>query len=159
MGKWRITSWGVCFKPNCWIYGITLNDLLSTKKRVKAPASKVRAFFIPALSCCIVWLVALVSFVTLLGARPSFNKAWLAFIYAIPVSFIVILVFSCIYKNKIIQFISISGVVWTTILSIHISLVEVLPILSILYVIGIPIQLAFILWYVYLFIIKSKKRS
>lgn len=141
------------------IYGITLNDLLSTKKRVKAPASKVRAFFIPALSCCVVWLVALVSFISLLGALPDFNKPWLTFIYAVPVTFIVVLVFSCIYKNKLTQFISISGIIWTVIMSIHLSLIEILPIVSTLYVIGIPIQIAFILWYLYIFIIKNKKRS
>ncbi|MBR6737144.1 MAG: helix-turn-helix transcriptional regulator [Clostridia bacterium] len=141
------------------VFGITFNDLISSKKRMKTPINKIRAFFVPALSCCIVWLVALIVFISLITLCPNFSSPWLAFVYAIPVSLIITLIFSCVYKNRLIQFISISGIIWTVILCLHLSLAPILPKVTFLYLLGIPVELAFVLWYAYLQIIKSKTKN
>lgn len=138
------------------IFGITLNDLLSDKKRAKMPANKVKAIIIPLLADCIVWLVALLAFITFSAFNENVSRLWLCFITAIPVSFILFLVFACIYKNPLNQFISISGIIWTTLLTLHLFLRYVTPISYYVYFIGIPIQFAFILTYGYLILPKIK---
>ena len=77
------------------IFGITLNDLLSDKKRAKMPINKLRSIIIPLLADCIVWLVALIAFITL-SAFDISGRIWLCFLTAVPVSFILFLVFASI---------------------------------------------------------------
>ncbi len=143
------------------IFGITLNDLLSEKKRAKMPANKVRSIIIPLLADCIVWLVALLAFVTLSAVFENDYRFWLCFITAVPVSFILFLVFSCVFKNQLFQFISITGIIWSTLVALHLYLINVTPVSHYVYFIGIPIQIAFLLFYGYLSIphIKFKRKS
>ena len=138
------------------LYGVTVNDLIEPKTKPKAPLSKARKFFIPALSCSLVWLVALISLFLILILAPHFKKPWIVFIFVLPITFIVTLVFSCIYKNRINQFVSISAIVWTAILSIHLGLNFIIPDIAYLYIVGIPLQVITILWYTYRFIVKRK---
>ncbi len=142
------------------IFGITLNDLLSEKKRAKMPINKLRSIIIPLLADCIVWLVSLIVFITL-SAFDINGRIWLCFTTAVPVSFILFLVFSCVYKNPLFEFICISGIIWTTLLNFHLYLIYVTPISAHLYLIGIPVQIAFTLTYGYIFIpkIKFKKKK
>lgn len=139
------------------IYGVTVNDLLSKKATPKMPENKVKRFFVPALSCAIVWLVALLAFFIVNVAFPNLNKTWLTFIIAIPVTFIVKLVFDCIYRNLIMQFISISAIIWTTVLTLHLALYQIVDQIALLYLVAIAIEVLAILWYVYRIIIKNKK--
>lgn len=139
------------------IYGVTVNDLLSKKATLKMPSNKVKRFFVPALSCAIVWLVALLTFFILKIIYPTATNLWLTFIVAIPLTFIVELVFNCIYKNLIMQFISISAIIWTTVLTLHLSLYSIVSQIILLYLVAIAIEVLAILWYVYRIIIKNKK--
>ncbi len=139
------------------IFGITINDLLSERKRVKLPSSKIKSILIPIFANCILWLVALISFIIL---RELFNeviRTWLPFIVAIPLTFILFLIFACVYKNVTVQFISITGIIWTTILNLHVFLISILQMASYLYFIGIPIQVAFTLKYASVLIPKIKQ--
>ena len=139
------------------IYGVTVNDLLVQKAKPKASPSKINRFFIPTLSCAIVWLVALVVFFILKSFLPTATNLWLAFIVAIPVTFIVELVFSCIYKNLLLQFISISAIIWTTVLSLHLMLYSILSQIILLYLVAIAIEVLAILWYLYILLLNKKK--
>ncbi len=137
------------------IFGITLNDLFSERKRIKMPSSKIKSIIVPTLANCILWLVALIAFIIL--QEFSISKAWLPFIIAIPISCILFLIFACVYKNLLVQFLSISGIIWTTILNLHIFLIGILQVASYLYFIGIPIQVAFTLRYASVIIPKIKR--
>lgn len=141
------------------IFGITLNDLLSERKGVKMPSTKIKSIVVPTLANCIVWLVALVAFIVLSAVFDDSVDSWMAFIVAIPATFIVYLVFACVYKNILLQFISVSGIIWSTILTAYLFLVGILKIASYFYFVGIPIQIAFIIKYASLFtpIIKKFK--
>ena len=139
------------------IYGVTVNDLLSKKATPKMHFSKVNRFFVPTLSCAIVWLVALLTFFILKIIYPTATNLWLTFIVAIPLTFIVELVFNCIYKNLIMQFISISAIIWTTVLTLHLSLYSIVSQIILLYLVAIAIEVLALLWYVYRIIIKNKK--
>lgn len=131
----------------CEIYGITIDDLLSEKVKPTKSKKIGRRFFIPLLSCCLVWLVATVLFVLIKSIFPFYHRSWLSFIVAIPVTFIVLTVFTSIYRSYIGQFISISALVWTTILSLHLCLTEFFSQISLYYFIGIPLQVGVLLWY------------
>ncbi len=140
------------------IYGITVNDLISPSAKIKAPTNTANRFFVPTLSCCIVWLVALIAFFVLKAVFPSATKLWMCFIFAIPITAIVELVFACIYKMQFMQIFSISCIIWTTVLSLHLALNDIMSQIILLYLVAIPLQILFILWYIYLGIIKKRKK-
>ena len=141
------------------LYGVTVNDLITPKTKPRASLSKTNHFFTPLLSCCIVWVVAVLAFFILWAFVKGYDKPWIAFIIAIPISAIITLVFSCIYKNRLNQFISISVIIWTFILSLHLLLIDVLNEISMLYIIGIPVEVMVIIWYIYRLIIRKKLKN
>lgn len=107
-------------------YGITVNDFLVESKDTKHITIKKRLLqkrvIIPALSVGIAWLVAVLVF-TGLNIFPNILTpySWLCFIYAIPISAIIITVFASIWHQNITNFISISLISWTVTLSLFLS--------------------------------------
>lgn len=112
------------------IFGITINELLAeeTKKtKLSEPAADLprkrkNHKFITAMSVCLVWLVMSVVFVGLKLFRFSLFEPWLVYIYALPISCIVLLVFACIWWSVRLQAVSVSGIIWFTALSLFLSL-------------------------------------
>lgn len=127
------------------LYGIRLDDFFSTKPKKKIGRNKRKHIIIPLLSAAGVWALATLVYVMLYITLPEFTSAWLGFIYAIPVSAVVLLIFNCIWGKRIITGILISIIVWTTILSIFLSLSFVTNI-WILFLLGVPLQILIILW-------------
>jgi len=125
------------------LYGITINDLVSAKK-VKPKKAK-NSILITLIAIGIVWLVATIVFVILNILFTSFTKTYLAFIYAIPVSMIVLLIFSNIWGNKIQVFLALSILYWTTALSVYLSLRH--ERLWLIFMIAIPLQIITIFWF------------
>lgn len=126
------------------MFGITLNDLVSERTDTIKPKSRFNRGVVLALSIGLTWLIAVATFVFL----NIFNieKAWLLFIYAIPVSLIISIIFSNIWKYKWLLFFSISGLYYTIPLSICITLNWVNNI-ALLFIIAAPLQLLTILWF------------
>ncbi len=140
------------------LYGVTVNDLITKRNKPRASFSKTNSFFAPLLSCCIVWVVALLAFFIIMVAFKTYDKPWIVFIVSIPVSAIITLVFSCIYRNRCIQFISISTIIWTFILTLHLALVDLFSEIVFLYLVGIPVEVMAIIWYIYRLIIRKKRK-
>ena len=86
------------------------------------------------------WLVATIVFAILVSTSPA-SPAWLAYIFAMPASAIVWLVFNCIWGRRRLNFFIVSLLIWTLILSIYLT-VYISAGLNIwsLFVVGIPIQ-------------------
>ncbi len=141
------------------LYGITLNDLITPRNKPKQPANKVRAIFIPLLSVCLVWMVAVLAFICLKAFLPWYKNPTIVFIFGLPISFIILVVFSCIYKVYVMQFLSITALIWTTILTIHLGIANFYSVVKFLYFFGIPLQIAVILWYAYKYIKILKQRK
>lgn len=141
------------------LYGVTLNDLCTEHSGSRfGGISKVlrsHKLIIPFLSAGLVWLVATVvfSFLAMFQAVP---KPWLAFLYAVPVSIIVLLVFNAIWGNKIFSSLLISFLIW----SIPTCLVLTITFTRIwfLFIIPIPLQILVVLWYI-MRIKASKEKS
>ena len=127
------------------MFGITLNDLVSEHAElIKPVAEKLNKGVVLALSVGLTWLVAVILFVLLIIA--DINKAWLSFIYALPVSMIICIVFSKMWNYKALVFISISGLYYTIPLCICTQLNWINKI-ELLFLIAIPLQILTILWF------------
>lgn len=133
------------------LYGVTVNDLISEKqelpKKLTLPKiSKRNKIIIALLSAGLVWTIATTLHVILDLAIPDI-KSYLTniYIYAIPLSCVVLLIYNCIWGKRYINALLISALVWTFTLSLYVSL----PMINIskLFLIPIPLQILVILWY------------
>jgi transcriptional regulator with XRE-family HTH domain len=137
------------------LYRVTLNDLVGEETPVEIRNQKKTTgshFLIMLLSSGIAWLVATCLFVTLQLISPG-GEWWIAFLYAVPVNAILLIVYSGIWKYRWLNFISVSALVWTTITCIYVtwklianSLGHELTALWCVFLIGIPLQVLEILW-------------
>ena len=128
------------------LFGITVNDLLASPEESKKPVAtqkkKINTLVITLLAIGLVWLVSTSIFVFFNMFNLFKDKIWLAYIYAIPISMIVAIVFTKIFKQRIVMYLSISALIWTVLLSIHLTIDA-----WILFIIGIPLQVLTILWF------------
>jgi hypothetical protein len=71
---------------------------------------------------------------------------WLAFVYAVPVTLLLWLIFNSVWFNPRTNFLIISGLVWTTLGAFHISFLLFDRNIWKIYLLGIPAQLVIVLW-------------
>ena len=120
----------VTLKQLASIFGVSVDVLISeegtstafVRKKDKKTQTRRKIICVNLLSVALVWLVAVFIFVLLSLILKDQSKLWLSFIYAIPVSGIVLLVFSCIWGNNIYRFLFTSLIVWTSSLSVHLTM-------------------------------------
>ena len=135
------------------LYGVTVNDLVSEElpqKPVLKKPSKLSSSLIMILSVGIVWLIATLFFVTMNLFLPHLEW-WLTFLYAVPVSSVVTLVLSAVFKRKMTNFVSLSSLIWSTIVCVYVSFKVLMPRgmldqLWMVFLIGVPLQLLDIFW-------------
>ena len=152
----------VVLKQLSVFYGISIDKLLSENKNIKPKITKnlnKKRTLLCLLSSGLVWLVSILSFVLLSILNVDF-KAWLLFLYAVSINSIVFIVFASIWKNNYFNAIFISLLIWSALLSIYLTLINVLTIvpnnLWQLLLIGIPLQLLVIFWFILRHIKKIK---
>lgn len=98
-------------------------------------------------SVLMVWLVATFAFVIARLASPSAGNSWLAFIYAVPLSFVTWLVFNSIWFRGRRNFWLISLIMWSTLAAIHVSCVAFsIPNVWLIYILGVPGQAIILTW-------------
>ncbi len=103
--------------------------------------------YISCVSVLLVWLLATLVFVIIELAHPSGEQHWLAFLYAVPCSCVVWLVFNAIWFNRGRNFLIISLLMWSTLASIHISfMVFGIPQVWLIYILGAPGQAILLVW-------------
>lgn len=134
------------------LYGVTLDEIVG--ENLPAPKKESRTglhSLIMLLSSGIVWLVAVCAF-ALLQMMPVRGAWWLAFIYALPVNAIVFVVFASVWRYKTLNFIAITTLIWTGLLSLYLS-IAIIPrdpsafgSLWPIFLIGVPLQVLEILW-------------
>lgn len=101
---------------------------------------------IAGISMVSVWLFAFISFVVMALSEKDFPFSWLSFIYAIPVSAIVLLIFNSIWFNKRTNYIIISVLMWSILLGLHLSFLQFGINISLIYILGIPGQIIIFMW-------------
>ena len=115
----------------CEIFNVTLNDLVADKpKKEKKPTFFRNRIIIPFLSCIGSWLIAIIIYV----------------------------VFTAIWGNKWLKLTTISGLIWSTCLSIYLSLRLFLVSANnswMIFLVGIPVELFFI----FFFLLKKRDKN
>ena len=102
---------------------------------------------ITALSCMLVWLLASFAFFSADLATTHGEPIWLAFMYSVPLTAVVLLVFNSIWGNRRRNFIIISVMIWSVLLCIYLSsLVFFSQNIWLLFIVGIPAQIIVVLW-------------
>lgn len=138
-------------------FGVTVDYLLheehtASESRVHNITAAVRRnrFIITMLATSLVWLVATLLFVIFdLTLKPQVFRIWLLYVYSVPVSMIVLLVFNSMWGKRKINFLIISVLIWSTLASIYLSFFVMVPQyygIWLVFVLGIPAQAIVFLW-------------
>ena len=99
---------------------------------------------ITAMSSMLVWLIATFVFVNIDLISKEFHRHWLIFVYAVPVTAIVLLVFNSIWGRRKMNFLIISIEVWSLLVAVYLT---ALPYnLWLIFFIGVPAQIIICLW-------------
>jgi len=138
------------------LFGVTLDYLVQEDhsqpqpekaKPQEIPSRKLRNHkVVTVLSILIVWFVATLLYVILDAAVPAHWGIWLPFVFAVPVTMIVWLVFNSIWFNSRRNYLIISVLMWTTLLSIVLTTGVCGYWAWKLFVLGIPGQIAIYVW-------------
>ena len=132
------------------LFGVTVNDLLQSPAKANIPATppkpQASRGIIQGLSATLVWFVALFFYVIL--SAIDIRWGWVCFVYAVPVTAIVLLSLRSAWRNFSWNKVLISVIVWGALASIYASVRIFLgiPVLKI-FLLGIPGQVAVILWF------------
>ena len=135
------------------IFDVTLDYLIHEHEKIEYTAVgtikkahlKVRAV-ITCISLLLIWLIATLCFVVVHIAYQSIIYEWLAYIYAIPVTMIAWLVFNSIWFNRRRNYMIISLLMWTFLISIVITFFTLGYNVAITLLLGLPGQAIILLW-------------
>ncbi len=156
----------VILKTIADLFGVTLDYLvtqehddrepehiwLETEEEISEREKKKRRkllthAYIACVSVLLVWLIATLVFVIIRLANPDAVALWLTFLYAVPASCVVVLIFNSIWFKASRNFFIISCLMWSTLASIHISfMVFGIPEVWLLYILGAPGQAIILVW-------------
>jgi transcriptional regulator with XRE-family HTH domain len=139
----------IVLKQIAELFGVTVDYLLEDVHPLKSTAHnlprqlKKNRVLIASLSCALVFLIATVTFVTLVLAT-ELSGAWLAYIYCLPICAILLIVFNTLWGRKKLNFLYITLLVWSTLVCIYLTIGDFgyWPI----FLVGIPGQVIILLW-------------
>lgn len=130
------------------LFGVTVNDMIRDKE-FKKPLLFRNKVITTILSVGIVWLVATVIFFFFRIITEELFKEWLIFIYALPISAVVLVVFTSVWWGKLPRFLAVSALVWTIPLAIFLSFITV-PNMYTIFVVAAVVQVLAILFFLLL---------
>ena len=143
------------------MFDVTIDWLVSDSDKivkVKEKSKTARRIIIGLLSILVAWVVATICFV-ILSWVLDFNDTWLVFIYAIPVSAIIWIVFNSIWGRIEVTPLIVATLLWTAVLSVYLTIKVFDNDFEdnfMIFFIAIPLQVCDILWF---FLILFKKRE
>lgn len=156
------------------IFKVTLDELVGEKaEKIVAEREREKkksTFFrimVMLLSSGIVWLVATSLFAATTLWFDDELKEWMAFIYAIPVNAVLLIVFSSVWKYKMLNFLSVSLVIWSALLGAFLTTVFVGQRFGadvsgawVFFILGVPLQVLEVLWTFFRYtLVKNRKQQ
>ncbi len=135
------------------LFGVTLDYLVQEDHT--APAEPVlensgRKYrnhtVVTTLSVLLVWLVVTLCFVSLDIICPEAKAKWLSFVYGVPVTMIVWLIFNSIWFNRRRNYLIISLLMWSLLASLFLTLTAAGYPLWKFFLLGIPGQIGIFVW-------------
>ena len=148
------------------LYGVSVNAFLGEETPLlERKKTKGLHLLVMLLSVGMVWLVAVCAFVALQLFKHG-DYAWLTFIYAIPVCSIVLIVYAAIWKHRILNFVSVSTLIWTVLLCVYLT-GRALSLtygwdysgLWCVFLLGVPLQVLEVLWTFFRSLLRKQKRA
>lgn len=116
-------------------------------KRQYTKRQRLNHALITLISCVLVWLIAIFVHAVVRAANPVEGQLWMTYMYAVPVTLVVLLVFNSIWGNRRNNFVIISALIWTVLASAYISVLVFVPLnMWLLFVLGVPAQIIVGLW-------------
>lgn len=131
----------------CKLYGVGIEQITSKLPQdkdivIKKDYSARNKLLISLLSISAVWIMATIIFVY---AKILFNyNLWTVFIWAVPASAILGIIFNSLWGKKKLNFVYISILLWSLIACFYLQFLQYN--LIALFFIGIPAQVAILLW-------------
>ena len=138
------------------LFGVTLDYLLEADHEAVAPAVVTEVEnsgrkhrnrkVVTTLSILIVWFVATLTDMVLDTLLPGHWGVWLPYVYAVPVTMIVWLVFNSLWFNKRHNYWIISLLMWTGLAALFLAVMAGGYPLWKMFLLGIPGQIAIYVW-------------
>lgn len=130
-------------------YGVSL-DALTTEGEIILPdqpaLTRDRLFptklIIALLAISAVWITATIVYVT--NQILTGNNLFMVFLWSVPISCVLLIIFNAIWGKRRWLFWILSFLLWSMLVCLHIQLIEYN--VWIIYFVGIPLQIAVILW-------------
>lgn len=137
------------------LFEVTVDYLLTPTHDDPAPTQSVTIAerntrtrgFVTAIAVVLVWMVATVMFVLFNLLSIAWDSHWLIFVYALPVSLTLWLIFNAIWFDHKRNYPIISGMMWSTLFSLYVSVWRFdIEHVWMLFLLGVPGQTIIILW-------------
>lgn len=125
------------------LYGVTVSNLIGEEEPPKQSNPHLHLYIL-ALSVALVFVIAAILFSAFMIAGIPF-RSWLFFLYAVPVSAIVAIVFTSLWWGILMQGLSITVLIWSLGLCIYLSL-PIIENMSLIFVICAAVQVLITLW-------------
>ncbi|MEE0946995.1 MAG: helix-turn-helix transcriptional regulator [Acutalibacteraceae bacterium] len=114
-------------------------------KKERKIKKKFNRRIITYIAVVLVWLVAIFVYMNIdLFSKNTLN--WLVFLYAVPASAVVSLIFNSIWGNRRINYIIISIILWSVLAAVYVTLFCFSYNVWLLFLLGIPGQIIVYLW-------------
>lgn len=94
----------------------------------------------------LVWFVALFAFILTTLISPSSTFQWLYFIYALPLVFVLQLIFNSVWFNPRRNYLIISELMWSVLTAVHITFWHFHINITLIYLLGVAGQIMIFLW-------------
>lgn len=135
------------------LYHISVDDIVTEhKERAVKPRMnlKQKHILITLLSFGLVWVLATGVFMTLYYISHISQYAYLTYVVAPFVSFVVLVVFTCLWGNRLLMTLSASAVIWSVVLIVHVFIRQFTEGIAIwpFYVVAAGVQLLVIGWFI-----------
>ncbi len=137
-------------------FGVTVDYMISEvhsadqiKNKNASVARRRNRLLISLLAGSLVWFIATFVFaVLIITVKTPSIPPWIVYIYAIPITAVVLLVFNSIWGRRRLNFLIITVMIWTSLLSVFLTFLTVEPYHNLwpVFIIGVPAQFILILW-------------
>lgn len=134
------------------LFGVSLDYLVRAdcinemEKEEKKEKKEINLKAIAYISEGCVWLVAVFAFIITSLVSKTATFQWLYFAYALPLFFVVTLVFNSIWFNPRNNYYIVSALMWSVLFSVHVSLRYFNIDATLIYLLGVVGQIIIILW-------------
>ena len=135
------------------LFGVTLDYLLEAEHQsppfavIELPHHSLRnQAVVTILSILTVWFLATLAYVVLDLIIPNTLGVWLTFVYAVPATMVVWLIFNTLWFNKRHNYCIISLLMWTGLVAIFLTALACHFVMWKMFLLGITGQIAILVW-------------